>query len=182
MAANRINHEVIKLVNNTITKSNDLNVMADQITQLLVAALGIKGATIYVLNARRDELEILSTCGLSVEYMNKGPILVDRSIKLAPNRKPVIVADVSQSNALQYPERAKSEGVNAIVSLPVLVREAVIGAVRLYHSQQWDISTEDLEHLEVICGSLGMALMYYRLATAVEAIKETVNDIHNIWL
>ena len=30
--------------------------------------------------------------------------------------------------------------------------------------------------------TIGIALMYFRLATAVEAVKETVGEIHSVWL
>jgi hypothetical protein len=46
--------------------------MSNQLTQILVGALGIMGATIFVLNPELEELEILASSGLSVNYINKG--------------------------------------------------------------------------------------------------------------
>ena len=49
---------------------------------------------------------VFATEGLNIEYVNKRPILVDQSIKLSSNLKPVIIADTEESGQLQYPEKA----------------------------------------------------------------------------
>ncbi|MDD4273687.1 MAG: hypothetical protein PHG14_08165 [Desulfobacter postgatei] len=46
----------------------------------------------------------------------------------------------------------------------------------------WDLSEEELSFLEVLTYNVGMALMYFRLSTTVQEIKESVNEIHAIWL
>jgi GAF domain-containing protein len=182
MAANRIDLDVVKLVSDTVIDSDNLDVMATQTTQLLVGALGIKGATLFILNPEREALEILASSGLSTDYVNKGPILVDQSITLASNREAVVVSDATASDRLQYPEKAASEGIRAIVSFPIHAREKIIGALRLYHSEVWEISGAESDHLQVLCQQLGLALMYFRLATSIRSLRDTINEIHPIWL
>jgi len=182
MDENRINVEVVGLVSETITESENLDMMANRVTQLLVGALGIKGATIFVVNPTTESLEIVAGAGLSHDYINKGPILVDKSIALASNREPVMISDVSKSEKLQYPEKARAEGIAAIVSFPINIRGKLIGALRLYHSEPWRISDSDITHLQMLIPNLGMALKYFRLVTAVETVKDVVNEIHPIWL
>ncbi|MGD9825276.1 GAF domain-containing protein [Desulfobacter sp.] len=98
------------------------------------------------------------------------------------NRTPVIIKDTQKSDLLQYPEKAQDEGIRGIVSLPINIRGKVIGALRIYHSKVWDLSEEELSFLEVLTHNVGMALMYFRLSTTVQEIKESVNEIHDIWL
>ncbi len=182
MAANTIDLDVVRLISDTLIDSDNLDIMATQSTQLLVGALGIKGATLFVLNPEREALEILASSGLSTDYINKGPILVDHSITLPSNREPVIISDTTSSDRLQYPEKAESEGIRSIVSFPVNVRGKVIGALRLYHSEVWEPTDADTHHLQVLCQQLGMALMYFRLATTVRTLRDTITEIHPIWL
>ncbi|MGD2029957.1 MAG: GAF domain-containing protein, partial [Desulfobacterales bacterium] len=117
-----------------------------------------------------------------INYVNKGPVLVDKSIKLSSNREPVIIRDVTTSDRLQYPEKAKEEEIRSIVSLPVTLHGKIVGALRLYGSQVWDISERDIELLQVVAQNIGVALMYFRLANAVLSVKETVNEVHSVWL
>ena len=179
---NKIDLDIFQLVFEVITKSENADTMANQLTQVLVGALGLKGATIFVLNPELEELEILASSGLSINYVNKGPVLVDKSIKLSSNREPVIISDVTTSDRLQYPENAQEEEIRAIVSLPISLRGKIVGALRLYRSQVWDISERDIERLQVVAQNIGVALMYFRLANAVLSVKETVNEVHSVWL
>jgi len=179
---NRINLEIYKLLVQTISEANDLDVMATQLSQLIVGALGIKGTALYILDPEREELELLASAGLSIDYVNKGPILVDKSIKIESNRRPVIVSDAHTNNKLQYPDKAKEEGVRAIISHPIVMRGKLIGSLRLYHSQPWEPSPEEMSYVEALSQNLGVALMYFRVANAMLNVKETVNDIHSVWL
>ena len=70
----------------------------------------------------------------------------------------------------------------AIVSLPITQRGKIVGALRLYHSEVWNIAETDIDYLQVVAQIIGIALMYFRLANALQAVKETVNDIHSVWL
>lgn len=179
---NRIDLEIYKLLVQTISEADNLELLASKLTQIMVGALGIKGAALYILDPERDELELLASAGLSVDYVNKGPILVDKSIKFESNRMPVVISDTETSTKLQYPDKARQEGVRAIISHPIAMRGKIIGSLRLYHFQQWDLSGEEMAFVAALSQNLGVALMYFRVANAVLSIKETVNDIHSVWL
>ena len=101
----------------TIFDATDPIILGSQLAHMLVMVIGVKGASIFVVNPVAEELKILATEGLSIEYVNKGPILVDQSIKLSSNLRPVIIADKEDSVQLQYPEKAKEEGVGASENL-----------------------------------------------------------------
>ncbi len=179
---NRIDVGVLKLLFDAVTGSNQLETMANRLTQLLVGALGIKGAAVFIVNPEIDALEILASSGLSINYVHKGPILVDKSIKLPANREPVVISDVSKSDRLQYPENARAEGIQSIVSIPVTLHGVIVGALRLYDETTWEVSDHDMEYLEVLAQNLGITMMYFRLANAVLAVKDTVDTIHSVWL
>lgn len=179
---NRIDVGVLKLLFDAITGSTQLETMANRMTQLLVGSLGIKGATIFMVNPEFESLEVLATSGLSMNYVRKGPVLVDKSLKLASNREPVVISDVSKSDKLQYPENAKAEGIQAIVSLPITLHGVIVGALRLYDSAVWEVTEHDMEYLQVLAQNLGIAMMYFRLATALLSVKDSVDAIHSVWL
>jgi len=182
VAEDRINMDIYKVVTRAIAASDNLEDMATQLTQLLVGALGIKGSTIFVLNPATEELEVLSSFGLSINYMNKGPILVKKSLDHQLKGEPIVIRDVTKSDRLQYPEDAQKEGISAIVSLPVSLHGKLIGVLRLYHYEQWDVSERDLDSLMIFAENLGLALMYTRLLQALKSVKETVDEVHPIWL
>jgi len=182
VAEDRIDIDIYKVVTRAIAGSDNLEDMAIQLTRLLVGALGIKGSTIFVLNPDTKELEALASFGLSINYMNKGPILVKKSLDHQLRVEPIVIRDVTTSDRLQYPEDAEKEGIRAIVSLPINLHGKLIGVLRLYHYEQWDVSKRDLDSLMVFSENIGLALMYTRLLQALKSVKETVSEIHPVWL
>jgi signal transduction protein with GAF and PtsI domain len=177
----KIDIDVFKTVIRTIAQPDNLETMGNGLTNLLVTALDIKGATLFVLNPESEELEILTSFGLSINFINKGPVIATQSIGWASNREPIVVSDISKSKLLQYPEHAKEEGIAAIVALPIIFYGKIIGALRLYHYDVWDISGQDLDCLSAITESLGMAMQYSRILNALLSVKNTVDDVHSIW-
>jgi hypothetical protein len=173
---------MFKAVTRAIAQSIDPPMMAGHLAQLLVGALELKGSAIFILNPDDDELEVLGSFGLSIEYMNKGPLLYAKSIRSTFEGKPVIIRDIESSDLLQYPEAARKEGIGAIVSLPIGHYGNTIGALRLYSETVWDITDKDVDSLLLLGEIIGLAMTYARLASAVQTVKDTVEEIHPIWL
>jgi signal transduction protein with GAF and PtsI domain len=178
----KIDIDIFKVVNRAIAQSDSLDIMATHLSQLLVGALEIKGCTIFALNLETEELEILASFGLSLNYLNKGPILKAKSIRDTIKGEPIVINDISSTNMLQYPDNAKEEGIRAIVSLPIKFYGRVIGSLRLYHHDVWDISDRDLDSLLLLAENIGLAMTYTRLLNAMQAVKDTVSEVHSIWL
>jgi transcriptional regulator with GAF, ATPase, and Fis domain len=178
----KIDIDVFKVVTRAIAQSDSLDIMTDHLSQLLVGSLRIKGCSIFALNVESEELEILGGFGLSIQYLNKGPLLSEKSIAQTLRGEPIVISDISKSDLLQYPQEAKAEGIQAIVSLPIKLYSRVIGEMRLYHHEVWEVSQRDLDSMLLLSEIIGLGLMYTRLLNALQAVKETVNDIHTVWL
>lgn len=181
-AEEKIDIDLFKVVFRAMAQSDNLEIMTNHLTQLLVAALEIKGCTIFALNTESNELENLASFGLSMGYLEKGPIFSDKSIADTFKGKPVVIPDVGNTDHLQYPQDAAAEGIGAIVSVPINFYGKVIGAVRLYHSAVWEISERDVDSLLVLAENIGLAMTYTRVLKALKIIRYTVDDIHGIWL
>jgi len=171
----------ISVVNEAINKSENLETMCTHLTQLLVAAIEIKGCTIFILNPETQELENFASFGLSMSYLNKGPVQTGKSIAATIQGSPVIIQDVNQTDKLQYLEHAKEEGIGAIVSMPIRFRGSVIGVLRLYHHTAWDLSERDITFLQLMSDHVGLAMTYTRLSNALQTVKEAVANIHSLW-
>lgn len=171
----KITIETFKTVTKAIAQSDDLDIMTNHLSQLLVAALDIKACAIYVLDLETKELEILASFGLTPKYLSKGPILADKSIGANLKGEPVIVPDVSKDDSIQYPEDAKKEGIAAILSIPIVVSGGVLGALRLYHHETWHISDQDLDSLRLLSEVIGLAMTYTSLLKAIYSIDEVIH-------
>ena len=172
-----IDIDLFKVVFRAMAQSDDLEIMANHLTQLLVAALEIKGCNIFAVNPETEELEVLASSGLSMKYLNKGPLFTGKSISANLKGEPVVIRDVNQTNRLQYPDDAKNEGIGAIVSVPIIFNDKVIGALRLYHRIAWEISEKDIDSLLILAQNIGLAMTYTRILNALQTIRSTVVDM-----
>jgi transcriptional regulator with GAF, ATPase, and Fis domain len=148
----------------------------------MVAALDIKGCALFVLNSVSEELEIMASFGLSAKYLTKGPLSAPKSITETFKGNPVVIRDISKDNKLQYPDEAKKEGIVAIISLPVRFRDETMGALRLYHYEQWNIAAQDLDSLTVLADIVGLAMSYTHFRNATHAIAEIIGNTFKVQL
>ncbi len=173
----KISMDIFKAVTRAIAKSDNMEIMADHLAHLLVGVLEIKGCTIFALNPETEELEVLASFGLSNNYLNKGPILADKSIGCTQSGKPIVIRDVTKTDRLQYPQDAVEEGIGGIVSVPILFYRETVGVLRLYHNQAWDISERDVDSLLILGENIGLAMMYTRLLNSLQSIHETMTAL-----
>ncbi len=179
---NKIDIEIFKVIKSAMQPSSDVEDMGHSLVQLLTGALDIKGCTLFVANPENKELEILTTFGLSKNYLSKGAISSKKSIAAIYSKKPTVIEDTATTDLLQYSEDAQKEGIQSIISLPVVFSGKVIGALRLYNHKPWDVSVSDIETLMLFADQVGLSMMYTRLLNAFMLIKDTVEDVHDIWV
>lgn len=182
MSTEIIDIEVYKVISKAIIEPDNMEDAASRLTQIIVASLKIKGCSMFALNPATGELEMLANTGLSIKYQNKGPILAKRSLDRELKGEPVVVKDINHTNLLQYPDAAKEEGIGAIISVPIKLHKKMVGALRLYHHDTWNISHKDLDSLKLLARTIGLTMMYSRLLNAMQDIRNTVDEIHPVWL
>lgn len=170
----RMNLEVFKSVTKAISQSEQLEIMANHLAQLLVASMEIKACAIYVLESETRELERIASFGLSMAFVGKGPILAEKSISECITGNPVIISNTSASERIQYPEDVRKEGIAAIVSIPITFSGIVLGALRLYHHKEWEPAEDDMNYLILLAEFIGLAMNYTSLASALCEINEVV--------
>jgi GAF domain-containing protein len=173
----RITIDVFKAVTRAIAESDNLGLMTNHLTQLLAGTLDNKGCTLFAFNPGTRELEVLASFGLSLAYLNKGPIFLDESLEELIEGQPVVFADVTRSAHLQYPRQAAGEGIRAMVTVPIHFCGEFIGALRLYHGEAWEISPRDLDSLILLAENVGLALTYTRLLNAIRSVREVLEEL-----
>jgi len=173
----RITMDTFKAVTKAIAQSDNLENMCTHLSELLVAALKIKGCAVWVLDLESKQLELLASFGLSPRYLTKGPLLAKKSLAANLEGKPVIVRDVSKDDNVQYPEQAKKEGIASMLSIPITFLDELIGALRLYHAKTWDVSDQDIDSLQLLAENIGLAMSYTSLCNALHAISDVIQSV-----
>jgi GAF domain-containing protein len=145
-------------ITQAIGSSLDLKEVLQKIVKSTCEITSSKGCTLLLLDEKGERLEIKSFYGLSEQYVKKGPIMADRSISDTLLGNPVIIEDAGSDPRVQYPREAKKEGIASIASFPVILKERVIGVLRLYTSVPCWFSQDDIDFLSAIAMQSGIAI------------------------
>jgi GAF domain-containing protein len=138
------------------------------IVESVARTLGAKGCSLMLLTPDRKLLLHTAACGLSDWYVRKGPVSADVSIAEALEGKAVAVLDAIVDARVQYREQAAREGIASILSVPMMLRDEIVGVVRVYSAQPRHFTDEDIYFVGV-AGRLGaIALENARLYDAVQ--------------
>ena len=141
-----------------ILSARNLQETLDSLVQRTVAALEIKAGGLRMLDEQSNNLKQVSSFGLSEAYLNKGALNADQSIPEVLDGKPVYVKDAQNDPRIQYPEAMRAEGIAAVLSVPVIAGEKVIGVLRLYSAEPHDYSDEDIEFVSALAEMGGLAI------------------------
>jgi GAF domain-containing protein len=174
-----INYETLLKITKVISHSRNPEEVVLMTVESIKTALDVKGCSVFLINRKTDELEVAASYGLSDEYINKGPVSALRSIALSLEEGPVAIYDVSDDPRIQYPDAAKKEGIASILSVPIVVAGRLIGALRIYTSEHWEFTLEDVNFVQAMAQIAGMAIemarQYKGLKDSIEILK-TMRD------
>jgi GAF domain-containing protein len=131
--------------------------------------LDVKACTVFLLDRNRNTLEVSAAHGLSEAYLNKGTLDADKSIAETLDGQIMVIPDSSNDPRVQYPEAAKDEGIVSMLSVPISVRDQIIGVLRIYTSNPRDFSNDEIEF---ICGLSDMGGIAIDNARMYDHLKE----------
>jgi len=145
-------------ITRAINSSLNLQEVLNQIVKSTCETTSSKGCALLLLDEGGEQLEVVSSCGLSDQYVRKGPLSADKSIFDTLKGKPVIIEDAVSDPRVQYPLEAKQEGIASIISLPIILRGAVIGVLRLYTGVPCRFEQDDIDFLSAIAMQSALAI------------------------
>ena len=107
-------------------------------------AMGTKGCSLFLLTPDKRTLLRITAHGLSNWYVRKGPVSVDKSMSETLTGKAVSVLDAATDNRVQFNKQVEKEGIASILSVPIKLREEVIGVMRIYTSEPRHFNDADI--------------------------------------
>jgi signal transduction protein with GAF and PtsI domain len=133
--------EISKILSSTLAVDEVL----DQIVRQITAVMGLKGATIRLINPRTNTMELVAAQGLSEKYLKKGQVDLDKSISEALSGRPVAIYDATTDPRIQYPKEAKEEGIATLVAVPMVAKAKVIGVLRLVTGEPREFTMDEVD-------------------------------------
>ncbi|MCA1961783.1 MAG: response regulator [Desulfomonile sp.] len=176
----RYREDTFEDVKQAISSTLNLKEVLDLIVQGVVKVMKVKGSTLSLLDKNREKLRVFAHHGLSKNYVDKGPIDSSKSMgEVILSGKHVWVKDAASDPRVQYPREAMREGVASILSVPLIIRNKVIGALRVYTDEPREFSQEEIDFLYRFAEQVAMAIQNARSYEDVKDEYEALRD--DLW-
>jgi two-component sensor histidine kinase/uncharacterized protein YigA (DUF484 family) len=139
---------------------SDLQELLDTATRSVASIMGVKGASIKLLDETRTKLIFSSTYGLSENYLAKGTIDIDKS----PINRRIIegsfvaMGRIDEEDYFQYPEDIRKEGIASMVCLPLRVEKMPLGVFCMYSEISYDFSENDIQFFSLLSDLTALAI------------------------
>ena len=175
MEENRIDSHFYALVRviDLIYQEEDLNDILYFIVSLATELTGGKGSTIRVLEKGTFDLRVLSSYGLSQQYLKSGAIDHGKSITEIMQGDIIIINDFENDSRVQDLKAARKEDVSAVIGIPFTVNESTYSILRVYFSSKKVPTHEEMELLN----SLGKLSCLAIQSAAVSNMRRSQSQI-----
>ena len=160
----------------TISSSLELASVLQSIVESVSAAMQVKAASLRLLDASSDLLELAAVYGLSPDYLDKGPVEVAHSPIDSETLccYPVYIPDVRTDDSFQYRAAARNEGLVSVLSVPLEVHGKAIGVMRVYTDAEKTFSDKDVQFLSVLASLAALSIENARL---YESVKDSYSGV-----
>lgn len=163
-------------VSQSITSESYLDEILNLIVVVTAEMLNSKICSIMLLDERGKELAIKATQSLSEEYKRKPNIKVEQSLsgQVVRTKKPLIVFDVRLEERYAYRDLAIKEGLSSMLSVPMAVKDKVIGIINVYTQDPYEFSQEEVNVLQMVANQAAIAVENTKLMEETLKAKEAL--------
>lgn len=163
-------------VSRSITSESYLDEILNLIVVVTAEMLNSKICSIMLLDEKGKELVIKATQALNEEYKRKPNIKVDQSLsgQVVKTRTPMAVFDVRLEERYVYRDLAVKEGLSSMLSVPMIVKDKVIGIITVYTKEPHEFSQEEINVLQMVANQAAIAVQNTKLMEETLKAKEAL--------
>ena len=167
-------------ISQAVTKSDSLQVILQQCTEILVQHLNVAFARIWLLNEAENVLELKASAGLYTHLDGSHSRVAVGQLKIgriATNRQPHLTNKVVDDPQVRDREWALREGMIALAGYPLLVEDAVVGVMAMFARQP--LTELTLNRLRAITTPIAQCIKRKRTEAALKESQRRLTTLIN---
>ena len=136
----------------------------ETVVRELPGLLDADACTIRLLDESTRSFVLGAAHGVSMEYLTRETIDTEQTLEMVQAGYPVYTDHVDEEALLPFYDAARREGIKAVLSLPILFQEQVIGIMRLLSkSATRNFSSEEISCAMALAMQTGIAIAHGRM-------------------
>jgi len=178
---NNLDYEDYLKTLNKISRAITSDLYLEDILKLIVTltanVMKAKVCNVWLINEKKQEFNIKATQSMHQEYLNKKTIKLNEGIVglVAREKKPKIIFDVLKEEQYKEKKLARKEGLISMASIPMMVKDKVIGVLNVYTNKPYEFSKAEITLLSTIANQAAVAIEKTELIVRTKIIQEELD-------
>lgn len=166
--------EALSRVSKTITSNLYLEDILKLIVTVTAEIMNSKICSLSLVDEKSGTLLLKATQSMSEAYNKKAPLKIGEGIagKVAKENKPLAVYDISKELEYKYKDIAKKEGLKSLLSVPLSVKDRVIGVLNNYTSRPHKFTKEEIDILTTVANQAAIVIENAELMVKTRIIQD----------
>ncbi len=150
----------------------------DDILKLIVAVtanvMDSKICSLWILDEKEKVLKIRATQTMSEEYLKERSLTLGEGIVgyVAQQKKPLAILNVLKEPRYKEKDLARREGLVSMLSVPLTVKDKVIGVINCYTSYSHEFTETELAVLTTVANQAAVCIENTELLVKTRVIQE----------
>lgn len=164
----------------TINSSLDIKKILHILTADIADTLGLKGIDLRLWNKDTGTLDIVASYALSEEFLNKGPVTVEKNVaRYVLQGETIVIRDIATDERVQYREQSIKEGIASMLIVPIRAGDEIIGTMSLCTAVQQDFPEDTIKLANALANQGGLAIQNASLYLMLQEDKKSLEQ--DIW-
>jgi two-component system, sensor histidine kinase PdtaS len=168
-------------VSQTITSPLYLDEMLGVVTEMAARVMGAKATSLRLLDDATGQLVLRATHNISAAEDQFSSVAIGQSIagQVAANGRPIIVPNVQTDERYLDRKLAEHEGWVSLLSVPLMVRDRIVGVFSCYMGAYHDFTPKELELVQTLANQTALAIDNARLVINAAVVREMHHRVKN---
>ncbi len=173
--------QALATVSEAMTSPQYLDDLLNIVTEMAAKTMNASVCSLFLINEQGTYLELKSAQRFGGPYEHRPPHLVGTGIigRVAQSGKAIYSADVRKDSRYSANELATSEGLVSLLSVPLIVRERVIGVLNCYTAEKRSFTQEQKTLFMTLANQTALAIENAQLVTNTAVLREMHHRIKN---
>jgi len=178
---NNLDYEDYLKTLNKISRAIVSDLYLEDILKLIVTltanVMKAKVCNVWLIDEKKQEFSIKATQSMHQEYLNKKTIKLNEGIVglVAREKKPKLIFNVLKEEQYKEKKLAKKEGLVSMASIPMMVKDKIIGILNVYTNKPYEFTKAEITLLSTIANQAAVAIEKTELIVKTKIIQEELD-------
>ncbi len=168
-------------VSRTVTSPLYLDEMLGVVTEMAARVMGAKATSLRLLDDICGQLVLRATHNIGATEQQLSSIPVGQSIagQVAASGQPIIIPNVQTDERYLKRALAEQEGWISLLSVPLTVRERIVGVFSCYMGAHHEFTPKEVELFQTLANQTALAIENARLVINTAVVREMHHRVKN---